>query len=144
MITSAGVASITLIYLLIRRKKTDLKAEPTYFYPVLHPNMRLQVLNVNGRGYDPTVLDEIENSFNRLKGLAPYYQTNYKDLMYLQLHLDNGRKLEEFGISENIYKELIDRVDDFFMDKLAFGVEPKDGKRYYLPASLEDRLIGYH
>lgn len=144
ILTLCGLALLYGGYLILKVKRKVGRDVPNYFYPVLQPSVRYKVLDVNGFDYDLTVLDQIEDSFERLKGLAPYYQTNYKDLMYLQLHLDHGRKLEDFGISEDIYNELIDRVDDFFMDKLAFGTEPKGGKRYYLPASLEDNLIGYH
>lgn len=145
IITIAILATVGLVYQLVKRiKNGKVELEPNYFYPVLTPNLRSQILNVSGLGYDVAILEEINDSFERLKGLAPYYQTNYKDLMYLQLHLDNGKTLDDFGVGVDEYNELIDRVDDFFMDKLAFGIEPKGGKRYYLPDSLENKLIGWH
>jgi len=145
IITLAILATVGLVYQLTKSfKNRKVEPEPNYFYPVLTPNLRSQILNVSGHDYDVAILEEINDSFERLKGLAPYYQTNYKDLMYLQLHLDHGKALEDFGISVELYNELIDRVDDFFMDKLAFGIEPKGGKRYYLPDSLENKLIGWH
>lgn len=141
IITMAILASFILIYKLMTKKKVN--AEPNALYPVLSPNLRFQILNVKGLGYDSSILNDIEISYDQLKAVDPHLGTNYKDLMYLQLHLNNGKSVGDFGINEELYKELILEVDYFFMARLA-APSANDDKIYYLPFSLEDEMMGYH
>ena len=70
-------------------------------------------------------------------------RTNYKDLMYLQLHLDNGKLISDYGINDDTYKRLITEVDYFFMGRL-LTPSPNDTEEFYLPKSLDNEMIGYH
>ncbi|MCX2573658.1 hypothetical protein [Pedobacter sandarakinus] len=139
----AALASLILVYKLVKQRKKEVVTDPTALYTVLNPYIRLHISNVDNLGYDPDILNDIEISYSQLKQVDQHLGTNYKDLMHLQLHLDSGKSLGDFDISEELYKELILEVDYFFMARLA-APSPNDDAIYYLPKSLEDQLIGYH
>lgn len=143
IITLAILASLILIYKLVKNKKREVETDPNDLYTVLNPDIRLQILNVTGLGYASSILNDIEISYCQLKPVDQHLATNYKDLMYLQLHLDNGKAIGDFGINEELYKELVLEVDYFFMARLA-APSANDNAIYYLPKSLEAEMMGYH
>lgn len=143
IITIAALASLILVYKLVKQRKKEVITNPTALYTVLNPDIRLHISNSDKLGYNPDILNDIEVSYRQLKQVDQHLATNYKDLMHLQLHLDSGKSLGDFGISEELYKELILEVDYFFMARLA-APSANDDAIYYLPKSLENDMIGYH
>lgn len=139
----ATLACLILIYKLVKHRKKEVVSHPNALYTVLNPDIRLRISNAEIIVYSPNILNDIEVSYSQLKQVDQHLATNYKDLMHLQLHLDSGKSLGDFDISEELYKELILEVDYFFMARLAAPSEDDDAI-YYLPKSLEDDMIGYH
>lgn len=143
LISLTIIVSFLIIYVIVAKRRKGTVKEQNTFYLVLHPDIRLQVLNVARLNIDSTISSDIEKSYCYLNEVDEVLATNYRDLMYLQLHLDNGKNIAYFDISEELYKELIREVDYFFMARMV-APSPNDDKAYYLPSSLEEEMIGYH